>query len=180
MDVLSIIEGVVGREGRYSNNPDDLGGETMWGVTAKVARKHDYTGPMKDMPREVAVRIFIMEYVNEPGYNKVMTVSERIAEEMVDSGINIGTSFPGVWLQRTLNAMNNKGAHWPDIEADGKIGPATISVLKAMLAKRGKDGETVVWRTLNCLQGARYLEITEKREANETFFYGWMLNRVGV
>lgn len=71
---------------------------------------------------------------------------------------------------------------WPhggrDIAIDGKIGPATIGALKAFLAKRGKDGETVLMRALNSLQGARYLELTEKREKNETFTFGWMLNRV--
>ena len=46
-------------EGGYSNrNPeDDPGGETMWGVTARVAREDGYTGPMRDLPLERAKSI---------------------------------------------------------------------------------------------------------------------------
>jgi len=31
---------------------------------------------------------------------------------------------------------------------------------------------------LNCLQGAFYVELAEKREKDERFVYGWLLNRV--
>jgi hypothetical protein len=40
MSIDSLIDGVIGREGGYSNNPNDSGGETMWGVTiARGSRK---------------------------------------------------------------------------------------------------------------------------------------------
>ena len=38
---------------------------------------------------------------------------------------------------------------------------------------RGAEGERVLLAALNCLQGARYLDITRKRGANETFTFGW-------
>ncbi|EIG41384.1 hypothetical protein ESTG_04974 [Escherichia coli B799] len=44
----------------------------------------------------------------------------------------------------------------------------------------GKDGELVMLKALNCTQGDRYLELAEKREANESFVYGWMKERVAV
>ena len=180
MTTEQIVDAVIGREGKYTNNADDLGGETMWGITKAAAREHGYIGKMVEMPRTVAVAIYTKTYVNEPGFNRIAVVSEKIAEEMVDSGVNVGTSWPGPWLQRTLNVLNMRGTLYPDIAVDGQIGPSTISALKSLLAKRGKEGELVALRTLNCLQGARYLEITEKREANETFFYGWMKNRVEI
>ncbi len=40
MDVDSLIDEVIGREGGYSNHPADRGGPTRWGVTEKVARAH--------------------------------------------------------------------------------------------------------------------------------------------
>jgi hypothetical protein len=43
---------------------------------------------------------------------------------------------------------------------------------------RGKEGEQVLLRALNCSQGARYLELAEGREANEDFLYGWVKERV--
>ena len=48
---------LMGHEGGYSNNPKDPGGETMWGITARVARAWGYSGPMKSLPRETAKQI---------------------------------------------------------------------------------------------------------------------------
>lgn len=63
---------------------------------------------------------------------------------------------------------------------DGQIGPATIAALRAAMAHRGADGEKIIMRALNCLQGTRYIEITENRERNESFLAGWFLNRVEI
>jgi lysozyme family protein len=180
MGIPEIINGIIGKEGGYSNNPNDAGGETMWGITLTTARAEGYMGPMKEMPRSTAEAIYARRYVTRPGFDKVAAVNVRIAEEMVDTGVNMGTSLPGPWLQKILNALNQQGKLWPDLEVDGAIGPATLSALKSLLKQRGKDGETIVLRALNCLQGARYIEITESRPANETFFAGWLLNRVEV
>lgn len=49
---------LMANEGRYSNDPADPGGETMWGITKTVARQCGYTGPMRHMPLEVARRIY--------------------------------------------------------------------------------------------------------------------------
>lgn len=175
-----IIDDVIGREGRYSNHPSDRGGETMWGITAAVARRYGYAGAMRDMPRSTAAEIYRKVYVVEPGFDKVLAISPAIGAELVDTGVNMGTSIPGPWLQRILNALNLQGKSYPDLKVDGAIGPATLGALRALLSKRGKDGETVVLRALNCLQGARYLDITEKRPANEDFYFGWLLHRVEV
>jgi hypothetical protein len=49
-----------------------------------------------------------------------------------------------------------------------------------ILRERGSDGELVVMRMLNSLQGAYLVEITERREQNEEFTYGWFLHRVAI
>lgn len=180
MSITTIIDAVVDREGGYVNNPNDKGGETCFGITETVARQCGYAGEMKALPREFAASVYMRQYVILPGFDKVLGVSERIADEMIDTGVNMGTSLPGPWLQRILNALNQQARTFPDLLVDGNLGPATISALRTVLAQRGKDGETIIMRALNCQQGARYLEITEKRQASETFFAGWMLNRVEV
>lgn len=178
MSAKDIINAIIGREGRFSNNPDDLGGPTIWGVTEKVAREYSYGGKMEEMPRDTAFNILYTKFMVRTGFDQVEMVSGIIAEELCDSAVNMGESIPGPWLQRCLNLLNNKATFYPDIAVDGKIGPATIASLKALIAKRGKDGVKVLWKMLNSLQGARYIDISEKREANETFTYGWFLNRV--
>ncbi|AZC08141.1 peptidoglycan-binding protein [Acinetobacter nosocomialis] len=48
------------------------------------------------------------------------------------------------------------------------------------LAKRGKEGEKVLVRILNIMQGQRYIEICERNPTQEQFFYGWIANRVSL
>lgn len=177
---MKLIDDLIDREGGYVDNPHDKGGPTCWGITESVARKHGYKGRIQDMPRAFAVRVYTRDYIEAPGFGRVLAISNAIGEEMIDTGVNMGVSIPGPWLQRILNALNQQAKHFPDLVVDGQIGPSTESALRTVLRHRGKDGETIIMRALNCLQGARYLEITEAREKNETFFAGWMLNRVGL
>ena len=178
MGVDSLIEGVIGREGGYSNHPADRGGETMWGITIGVARENGYHGPMKAMPRAVAKGIYLRRFVTKPGFGAVMALSEPIAEELVDTGVNMGPTVPSLFLQQALNGLNNRGKLYSDIVEDGDVGPATLNALRAYLKRRGADGEAVMLKALNCLQGARYIELAGKRTANETFLYGWLRTRV--
>jgi len=63
---------------------------------------------------------------------------------------------------------------------NGIYGPATLNALKTYLAKRGKEGERVLVRVLNIMQGQRYIEICERNPSQEQFFYGWIANRVSL
>lgn len=178
MTIQKIIDAVLEREKGYANNPNDAGGETMWGITIATARRNGYTGAMRELTRETAVAIYMREYVVNPGFSRVAVLSMAIAEELVDSGVNCGPARPAKWLQRTLNLMNRQAKLFPDLVVDGVLGPATQLALAYVLDHRGTEGEKVILRALNCQQGAYYMEITENRAANEEFFFGWMLNRV--
>jgi len=46
----------------YSNNPADPGGETMYGITKRVAEARGYAGEMKDLPLDLAKSIAKAEY----------------------------------------------------------------------------------------------------------------------
>jgi lysozyme family protein len=178
MSVENLIDGVIGREGKYSNHPDDTGGETMWGITIRVARRNGYQGPMRDMPRETAKDIYFREYVVNPGFAAVMELSEPIAEELVDTGVNMGPPVAALMLQNALNGLNQQASLYPDIDEDADVGPATIKALRSYLAKRGAEGQGVMLKALNCLQGARYIELARNRSRNESFLYGWLRSRV--
>lgn len=178
MSIDTIIDGIIGREGRYSNNPADRGGETMWGITAAVARANGYKGPMRNMPRETAKDIYHKRYVQDPGFAALMTLSEPIAEELVDTGVNMGPAVASLMLQKALNGLNNQGKLYNDILEDGDVGTATFNALRAYLKARPDEGEAVMLKALNCLQGARYIELARGRPRNETFLYGWLRTRV--
>lgn len=178
MSIQSIIDGVIAKEAGYVDNPNDRGGKTNFGITDKVARAAGYTGDMRDLPRQLAFEIYTKDYVIAPGFDKIAAVSMEIAEELIDTGVNMGPGLPGPWLQRILTMLNAQGKMYTDLVVDGQIGPATISALRAQIAKRGKDGVTVILRMLNAMQCVRYIEITESRPQNRAFLFGWILGRV--
>lgn len=178
MSIEQLIDGVIGREGRYSNHPNDTGGETMWGITHAVARANGYSGPMRDMPRDTAKDIYHRRYVEAPGFAALMALSASIAEELVDTGVNMGPAVASLMLQKALNALNNQGRLYNDIIEDGDVGRATFNALAAYLRERGVEGESVMLKALNCLQGERYLSLAAKRQKNEAFVYGWLRTRV--
>lgn len=178
MNIQQVIDGVIGREGRYVNDPRDAGGETIWGITKTTALANGYTAPMRAMPRETAVEIYRRRYVVGPGFDRIAPLSEKIAAELVDTGVNMGPNTAARFLQRALNAMNNGGRDYADILVDGEAGPDTRGALDALLRKRGPVGEKVMLAALNALQGARYIDLGESRVANEAFMFGWFANRV--
>lgn len=172
------LERLIAKEGGYSNNPADKGGETCFGITARIARANGYTGLMRNLTREQAKAIYRQQYWIGPDFASVASLSPAIAEELFDTGVNMGPGVASEFLQRALNALNDQGRLYPDIAVDRDIGPATLRSLKAFREHRGKEGEAVLLRALNCLQGERYITLAEKRQANEGFLYGWLRTRV--
>ena len=169
------IDNIIRIEGGYVNDPNDSGGETNFGITKAVARSFGYDGPMVDMPREVAFDIYAAKYWDTVRGDDLVALNHKVAEEVVDTGVNMGISRAGKFLQRSLNALNNRGTLYPDITVDGDIGNATLTALSQMIDKR--DTDTLV-KMLNCLQGAFYVDLAERREKDEKFIYGWFKNRV--
>lgn len=178
LQIEAILDRLADIEGGYSNNRHDTGGATMRGVTEAVARRHGWSGPMRDLPHDLARTIFTSEFILDPQFDRVLTLSPMIAEEMIDTGVNLGVHWPALHLQQWLNCYNHMGDYWPDLVRDGKIGDKTQRALRAFLDKRGDEGERVMVASLNASQGERYKHLIMRREANEEFAYGWMLNRV--
>lgn len=168
-----IFNNIIDKEGGYVNNPNDKGGATNWGITQSVARAHGYTGDMRNLTREKALDILNADYWTGPRFDQIALVSPTLAAELCDTGVNMGPAVAAKFLQRVLNAMNNQGRLYPDIKVDGQIGPRTITALKSFLTTRGSAATQVMLKALNSLQGARYIELSEQRQANETFTFGW-------
>ena len=179
MDISTLIDEVIAREGGYSNHPADRGGPTNFGITQAVARENGYAGDMRWFPRERAEAIYRRLYWDRPGYAFIAELAPDIAAEMFDTAVNMGPSVATGFLQRALNALNRNQKDYPDLKVDRLIGAKTIAAVKAFLSVRGKAGETVLLKALEALQGERYLALAESRPANEAFLYGWLANRIG-
>jgi len=178
-DIDMMIDKVIELEGDYSDHPADRGGPTRWGVTEAVARAHGYAGDMRHFPRDEAVSIYRRKYWLRPGFDRIAVHAPDIAAELFDTGINMGTATASGFLQRALNALNRNGRDYENISVDRIIGGKTLSALEAFVRKRGARGETVLLKALEALQGSRYIELAEKRPANQAFLYGWIANRIG-
>ena len=178
MSIEELIDGVIKREGGFVDHPDDKGGATTFGVTEAVARANGYSGPMAEMPVSTAREIYRQQYYLKPGFGRVALLSYPVAEELTDTGVNMGVDYAVRCLQRCLNVFNRQQKIYPDMLIDGKVGQTTLEALEAFLKARGKEGESVLVKALNCIQGARYVELAERREANESFVYGWLKERV--
>lgn len=175
-----VIDKITKIEGGYVNDPSDSGGETRYGITVAVARANGYNGSMKDLPLNVAKNIYIKKYWDALNLDKISELSALIAEELVDTGVNMGVGRAGKFLQEALNALNNCGSSYADLIVDGDVGGKTLRALEIFINFRGKEGEKVLFNMLNCLQGAFYIDLAKKREKDEKFIYGWFKHRVTI
>jgi lysozyme family protein len=179
MDADQLIDDVIGREGGYSNHPADRGGATRWGITEAVARAHGYRGDMRTFPREEAVALYKRIYWVRPGFDRISDIAPDIAAELFDTGVNMGPGVAVSFLHRALNALNRGASDYADIVPGIRVDDVAVTALSTFLRKRAPHGEAVLMKALEALQGERYLDLAERRPANEAFLYGWLANRIG-
>jgi len=173
----AIIDAVLANEAGYVNHPADRGGETNYGITASVARRNGWDGPMRDLPIEVARAIYFRRYITEPSFDRVVMIDEDIGLELIDTGVNMGPSRAAEFLQRWLNGFN-ASCRYEMLFVDGRLGDVSLLALRGFLAWRGNGGKVALLRGMNAVQGARYLSIVEARPDQRTFLFGWVMNRV--
>lgn len=169
-----IIRAKVAIESGYVNNKNDLGGETIWGVTKATALEYGYTGPMVSMPQSTALDIYVKLWWNKLYLDDVLALNPLLADRLFDYAINAGRANAVESLQRLLNVLNNQETHYADIVVDKGMGTKTLTALKAFFAKRGAEGMNYLMLGLTGMQTYHYVDISEKRKANETFTYGWL------
>jgi lysozyme family protein len=101
---------LIGNEGGYSNHVADPGGETMHGITKRVAVENGYTGEMRDLPLSKAKEIAKAKYWDKYHCDKL---PPKVAFQVFDAAYNGG--YPVKWLQQAAK-----------VRVDGIIGPATV------------------------------------------------------
>lgn len=169
---------------RYTDDPNDSGGATKWGITQKALSAYLQRQATKDEVRalthDMAYAILYREYVIDPGFDLIVDLDSDIAAELVDTGINMGPAVATTFLQTCLNALNRQAKDYRDIPVDGKCGAYTAQALKSFLYRNPGIGKTVMLRALNCEQGHRYITLAQQRSKDESFLNGWLANRVVI
>lgn len=108
---------LIGHEGGYANHPRDPGGETMWGVTKRVAVANGYTGLMRDLPRDLAKAIYRRQYWDAVQADQL---PDSVKFDVFDAAVNSGDKQAARWLQRAAGATD-----------DGVIGAKTIAAARS-------------------------------------------------
>lgn len=104
---------VLQHEGGYSNDPNDPGGETNFGISKRSYPDVD----IKNLTREQAIAIYERDY-----WKFGELSSQRLANKMLDVYVNLPPSAAIRLLQSAL-AHVQAGP----VVVDGKLGPLTIA-----------------------------------------------------
>lgn len=169
-------------EGGYANNKKDRGGETYKGIARNsfpawagwriVDYYKDHVKNFEaSLEKDKPLQELVLQFYQDNFWKRLSLDSvtdQRIATELFDTGVNMGTGIAATFLQRVLNVSNREGREYPDLLVDGDLGPKTITILN----HHPRPSE--VLKALNCLQGARYIAICEANPSQEVFFQAWM------
>jgi len=132
-DILKFI--ILNIEGGYTNDPDDRGGETKYGITKKVFERYKKKYKLsyediKDLTIEDAIKIYERFYLNN--YYLNLIVDKKILLLYIDMIINHGIRRATKILQKSINTLKNKENIFNDIPnliVDGILGKKTVSLL---------------------------------------------------
>lgn len=170
-----IVAATLAIEGGYVNHAADPGGETNMGITKRVAVEHGYTGPMRELPRDVATSIYFQSYLVAPGYAPLVEIDAPVAEELFDTTVNMGASRPSRWFQQSIGTLCGT-----PIVPDGKVGPGTIAAYSACQVRRGATSLCLAMLgSLDAKQRAEYERLVRVNPKLRVFLKGWIANRVG-
>ncbi|KAF9577256.1 hypothetical protein BGW38_007656, partial [Lunasporangiospora selenospora] len=97
-----------------SDQAADRGGATKYGITEAVARENGYTGPITELPLSKAKEIYQERYWRPLRLEAISEISQPIALELFDTGVNMGISTAAKFLQRALNVFNRQQADYHD------------------------------------------------------------------
>jgi lysozyme family protein len=186
---LEAFQNTMGFEGGYVCDRDDRGGETYRGISRIY--NADWEGwntidrlkGQPDFPRcldgigalQEAIKRFYKQHYWDRFQGDVMA-SQEIAEELFDTGVNLGVTKAVTFLQTALNLLNSGQKLYPDIVEDGLCGPKTLEALSKYL--QSEPAEYLI-TIANILQGMHYITLMKQRPAQEKYARGW-LKRVAL
>jgi len=122
--ISDIINNEIKTEGAPTNDSNDKGGPTAFGIS-KAANPEAWKN---GAPTEAQARaIYQSKYVDQPGFNKI--TDPQLQAQLVDYGVNSGPMIAIQKLQAILA-----------VPVDGVLGPATFDALsKSDLHKVNND-----------------------------------------
>jgi len=167
-------------EGRYSNIKVDPGGETYRGISRVYWPNWpgwEVLSHEVELCNPSAVRHLdrlVMEFYRAQFWDRfqgdaVSDISEEVAIEVFECGVNLGIHRAVSFLQEALNLLNRNERDYPDILVDGKLGPVTLDTLSTHTKVNRKS---TLLKVMNVLQGTHYIAQMRSHPEKE-IFRGW-------
>ena len=128
-----MIADVIQREGKYTNDPDDKGGPTKYGIT--LATLATYRGrPMTaadvaNLSTYEAALIYRANFYHSP---RIDSLPAELQPVVFDVGVNSGPPRAVMLLQKALHMLTGNF-----IAADGEIGPQVCGTAQNAITKYG-------------------------------------------
>ena len=151
-----IIEITLHHEGGYVHDPNDLGGETNFGIAKRFYPDED----IKNLTKDKAKDIYKRDYWDK---NKVDEMPEQLKHIYFDMCVNQGRGRAVKILQKAANA---KGA---GLKVDGGLGPKTI----AAVSNVGTD-------RVRAYRVKYYADLVTRKPDLEKFYFGWFRRALEV
>lgn len=183
---LQIIKNILKKEGPYSNDSNDLGGETVYGVTRKYSGdseiwpivdryKEKFSGNeladaiSKDVTIVTVVTLIYSHLWNDYNLNKYPI---EFSHCLFDMMIHLGKQPSIKMLQKTLNSLNYNDKFGEDLPITGNFGNMT----KARINQIFKDSKNIkiVIRLLFAQKYCHYLDLVNNKKSQRKFIRGWM------
>ena len=140
---------VVGEEGGYTDDPNDPGGETNWGISKAAYPALD----IKDLTEAAAKAIYQRDYWAP---SQCDGLPAALAMMVFDAAVNNGVQRAKEWLQAAVG-----------VATDGVIGPQTLAALKTATATpAGVQGTCAEFL-------ARRLDFMAALKTWQSFGLGW-------
>jgi len=142
------IQYVLDNEGGFSDDPNDHGGATRYGVTQSEAARHGFD--VHTLTVDQAKSIYRTDYWHYDG-----VADQNIATKLLDMAVNMGDVTTVKIVQGICG-----------VPKDGVIGPATLAAIN-----------TSSKLTLDALRSAcvrRYARIVAADPTQSVFLVGWM------
>ncbi len=153
-------------EGGYSNDPNDYGGKTKYGISERMAKDLGYNGEIKDLSKEQAKEIYYNHYWKNLNYDQLK--DEKLYIECFEQAVNLGARRANLHLQRAYNLLAKE-----ELVTDGIVGSKTLYKVNNC------NHIDYLLKLLNIMQGVEYIRIAEQDKSQKKFIRGW-LRRVRV
>lgn len=154
------VELVLHHERGYSNNPNDAGKETNFGIS-----KHTYPDlDIKNLTREKAIEIYRTDFWYKGHFDRICYTPLCI--KAFDLSVNMGIKEAIVLLQKAFNYINFS----KKLDIDGILGDKTVIAINLSQSKPLYDAfinECIIF----------YTDIVKIHPRDSVFLHGW-LNRV--